>query len=73
MQKGTQMTRKQQTILTFEVRLELPVGANAAMVQQFLINACKEHKAALSTQSPAAALDLEKLIVKLSKKETTYA
>jgi hypothetical protein len=66
------VSRKQRTVITLEIRLELPVGSNTAMALAYARQALLAEQSHLSTEHPMRSLNLDSLIIKLSRKETTY-
>lgn len=67
------MGRKAKSLLTLSVKIAIPDGSNAALVQQYVRAAIISHAGGLDFQTdPLAHLDRESIKVSLLKKEVTY-
>ena len=69
------MTRRLQTVVTFEVRLVLPDSITIPMAQEYIRDAISNWSSGLDPQSPlfSIVVDGDQLVVKLKQKVTNYA
>lgn len=61
------MSKRQQTEVTWEVRLLLPVGSNVAMASEYISSAIKSYA------DPMFNVDRTSIVVKLKRKVQNYA
>ena len=67
------MSRKTETIATFEVRIPVPAGGNIAALSQYIRDAIGNWSGGGDPSDPLFHLDRETIVVKLKEKKTTYA
>lgn len=66
------MTRKQETIVTFNVKLKVPTGSNTSEAQQYIRDALQSHGGDGRPEDPYFGLSADDFTVALVKKEVTY-
>lgn len=67
------MSKAQTTVVTLEIRVNLPKGSNAAMLMEYVGDAIQGWGGGKAPDDPHFGLKRgEDFIVKLVKKETTY-
>lgn len=64
--------RKVKTMLTLQVRVEIPKGSNAAEVMNYLRVAISSYGGGLAPDNPFFDWTKDSVTVSLLKKETTY-
>lgn len=62
--------RKTRTLLTLQVKIEVPKGSNGSDVMQYVRTAVGTHKGGLDPEDPL--FEIGEVTVSLVKKETTY-
>lgn len=63
---------KAQMTITLRVRLAVPAGANAPMIQNYVRDAIRTHCGGLDPKDEMFELDRASVTVSLLKKEVTY-
>lgn len=69
------MTKRTQTILTIQVKLDVPENSNAAQIMEYIRNAIRSHKGGMDPEHPLydwPSIEHDDFTVKLVKKETLY-
>lgn len=66
------MSKKIKTILTFGIKIELPVGGDASSMQKYIRNAMMEHRKDFANKDPYQHITEDCFTVALQKKETQY-
>lgn len=63
---------KRTTVATYAVKMTMPVGSNAAQLQQYIRDAIRQWAKGGDPENPLFELKDEDFTVRLIKKETTY-
>jgi hypothetical protein len=66
------MSRKTKTEITAQLRMQVPEGANVAMVLEYIRSAVSSYAGGLDPENPMFDINKEEFTMKLVKKETTY-
>ncbi len=69
---GWQVTRRSATTICVQLTLRIPPGGKPGQMLNWITSALLAHKARENPQTPISAIDLDSMIVKLTKRETTY-
>lgn len=64
--------RKTRTLLTLQVKIEVPQGSNGSEVMQYVRVAIGSYSGGLDPESPLFNVGKSDITVSLLKKETTY-